>query len=100
MKKGAIDEVREWFQRLEDRKDEVLETLENEKTIVESVFLDKCGEDFYLIYYIKAENVAFAREVAKQSLLPIDLYHKKCREKFCEKAEALELLVDFQIINF
>lgn len=84
----------------EDREAEVLETLENEGTVIESVFLEKHGEDYYLIYYIKAKNAAFAREVAKKSLLPIDLYHKECREKFYEKGEALEQLIDLQTINF
>lgn len=94
LKDGSLDEVRKWFQTLKDREAEVLQTLENERAIFESVFLEKSGAEFYLIYYMKAENLTFAKEVFKKSKLPIDLYHKECREKFCEETEKLEQLFD------
>lgn len=101
LKPGSIEGVRIWFKTLKEREAETLKTLENEDVIVESVFLDKHGENFYLIYYMKAKSIANAREVAKKSLLPIDVYHKECREKFCEEYEKLEPLLDFhRIKNF
>jgi Family of unknown function (DUF6176) len=89
------DEVRKWFRTLKEREAETLETLENEGAVVESVFLEKHENDFYLIYYMKAKDMSIAREVAKQSTLPIDVYHRECCGKFFEERRELELLVDF-----
>ena len=98
IKAGMLEETRKWFKTLIERSDETLQTLENEGVIVESVFLDKFGDDFYLIYYMKAENLEHAREVSKNSILSIDKYHKECRKNCCEGAQVLELLMDFNRI--
>ncbi len=95
IKKDSLDGVRKWFNTLKAREAEVLETLMNEKVIIESIFLEHVGNDYYLIYYMKAENLAYAKTVTQQSLLPIDLYHKECREAFCESSVKLEQLADF-----
>jgi hypothetical protein len=94
LRKACIDDVRAWFKTLQVRENETLETLKNEGVLVESVFLERHGEIDFLIYYIKAKDISYAGEVAKKSLLPIDLYHKECREKFCEGHEKLEQLLD------
>ncbi|WP_284452843.1 DUF6176 family protein [Parachlamydia acanthamoebae] len=39
---------------------ETLESLENEGVFVESAFLDQQGNDLYLIYYMKAEDITRA----------------------------------------
>lgn len=95
IKKGALDGVKEWFQTLRQRPDEVMLTLKNEGVFIESAFLDKFGEDHYLIYYMKAENLAYAKEVALKSMLEIDKYHKDCFSKYCEGRVELEQLIDF-----
>lgn len=95
LKKGSLDDVRKWFQTLRERPDEVLQSLENEGVLIESAFLDQQGSDYYLIYYMKAENLAHAREVSMKSTLPIDYYHKECMKMFCEERTTLEPLIDF-----
>lgn len=72
--------------------------MENECVIIESAFLDKQGDDYYLIYYMKAKNLQNAREIAAKSSLDIDKYHKKCLKEFCEDRRELELLIDFNRI--
>lgn len=98
LKKGSLDDVRKWFQTLRERSDEVLQSLEEEGVIVESAFLDKQDNDYYLIYYMKAENLAHARDLAMKSTLAIDKYHKECFKKFCEDRIELEQLIDFHRI--
>lgn len=98
LKNGSLDNVRKWFQTLRERPDEVLKSLENEGVIVESAFLDKQGNDYYLIYYMKAENLAYARDIALKSTLAIDKYHKECFKMFCEDHMELEQLIDFHRI--
>ncbi len=97
LKKGSLEGVRKWFQTLRERSDEVIETLENEGVIIESVFLDHIGEDDYLVYYMRAENFSTVKEVVSKSTLPIDLYHKDCMRQYCEGREGrheLEQLMD------
>ena len=94
LKKEFIDEIRQWFQTLKESREETLESLENEGVHVESAFLDKQGNDLYLIYYLKAEDIAKAYEVFNKSDLAIDHYYKKCWKKYCEGREVLEELLD------
>lgn len=99
LKKEIVEEVRIWFQTLKNRINETLETLENEGVYVESVFLDKQGNDLYLIHYMKAENISKVYEVFSKSTLPIDLYYKECWKKYCEGREVLEELLDIDRIK-
>ncbi|MGE4573461.1 MULTISPECIES: DUF6176 family protein [Parachlamydia] len=94
LKKDHIEEIRHWFRDLNERMDEVLESLENEKIFVESAFLDMQGDDLYLIYYIKAEDIAYAYRVFEHSVLQIDVDYKACWRKYCEGRVVLETLLD------
>lgn len=94
IKKELIEEVRLWFQTLKKRLSETLQSLENEGVIVESAFLDRQGEEIYLIYYMKANDISRAYEVFTKSELAIDHYHKSCWKRCCEGREVLEELLD------
>jgi hypothetical protein len=98
LKNGSLDDVRKWFQTLRERPNEVLQSLNDEGVIIESVFLDKQEHNNYLIYYMKAESLTHAREIAMKSVLEIDKYHKECLKQFCTDRIALEQLMDFQRI--
>ena len=56
--------------------------------------MDKQGEDFYLLCYMKAEDIARAYEVFNNSKLAIDVYYKENWEKYCEGRVVLEELLD------
>lgn len=94
LKKEMIDEIRLWFRTLKERIKETLASLENEGVIVESAFLDKQGNDLYLIYYLKAEDINRAYEVFDKSNLAIDQYYKECWKKYCIGRVVLEELLD------
>lgn len=96
LKKELIEDIRLWFATLKKRMNETLESLENEGVLVESAFLDKQGNDLYLIYYMKADDIARAYEVFNKSDLAIDHYHKACWKKYCEGREVLEELLDIE----
>lgn len=98
IKDHCIHAVRQWFQTLRDRKHEVLATLENEGVIVESVFLDRHGEDMFLIYYMKAKDLEKAHDAYSKSTFAIDNYHKENWKKYLEGRVVLEELLD--IDNF
>jgi len=99
IQKESLEGVRAWFQTLKDRINETLETLKNEGVFVESVFLDQQGTDLYLIYYMKAENIAKVYQVFTNSNLAIDHYHKECWKKYCEGRVVLEELLDIDRIK-
>lgn len=94
LKKELIKEVRIWFQTLKDRIDETLESLENEGVFVESAFLDKQGDDLYLIYYVRAKDIPYMYEVFNKSTLAIADYYKNCWKEYCQEREVLEVLLD------
>ncbi len=100
LKKEFLDEIRHWFQTLKNRIEEVIESLGNEGVIVESAFLDNQGEDLYLIYYMKAKDIAFAYEVFNKSTLSIDQYYRDCWRKYCEGRVVLEELLDIHYPDF
>lgn len=94
LKKEYLEEIRAWFQTLKERMNETLESLKNEGVFVESAFLDIQGTDLYLIYYIKAKDIAHVYEVFTNSDLAIDHYYKKCWKQYCEGRVILEELLD------
>lgn len=99
LKHGSLHDVRNWFLNLKNRTEEVLESLRNEGVNVESAFLDKQGDDYYLIYYMRADDIASAYKVFNQSTLPIDNYYKDCWKNYCEGRIVLEELLDLELLE-
>lgn len=99
LKDGSLERVRQWAAELRRRRDEVVATLRDEGTLVESVFLERTREGDYLIYYMKAKNLARAEEAYRRSTHEIDAYHLKFKEETWESRANLELLVDFDLIE-
>lgn len=56
-----------------------------------------CPDGDYLIYYMRVENHEKAREVFKNSQLPIDVYHKQFKTDTWAENKKLELLVDLEV---
>ena len=98
LKKDSVEHVIEWFNTLKIRINEMIDTLKNEGVVIESVFLDKHGDDNFLIYYMKAMDISRVHEIFGNSTLPIDTYHKECWKKYCEGREILEELLDIDRI--
>ncbi len=99
LKPGTTDKVYAWAEELTDRSSEVYQTLRDEGVYIESVFLEKSGEDNFLIYYMKSENEQKAGEIARVSQHPVDAYHKAFKKECWESGEELELLIDFDRFN-
>ncbi len=99
LKPGSLDQVREWAAELNRRKVEVMATLRDEGVSVEAVFLDSGEDGDYLLYYMKAENLAKASEVGRNSTHPIDSYHNTFKKATWDSTRRLEKLVDFDRIK-
>lgn len=97
LKPDSLERVREWAKALNECSVEALDTMRNEGSIIESVFLDQCSDGDYLIYYVRVENHEKAREVFRNSQLPIDVYHKQFKRETWAENKKLELLVDLEV---
>lgn len=99
LKKEYLSEIYDWFRELNDRKNEVLETLKAEGIIVESAFIDQHENNFYLIYYVKAIDLQKALNIFQCSTKPIDIFYKECWKKFCGEVIDLKPILDVDILD-
>jgi hypothetical protein len=96
IKAGALEEVREWFKILTDRKDELLYAFSQEGVWLESVFLEHAQDGDYLIYYTRQDDLEKVYTTLGKLGLPIRLFHVECWKKHCEECIVLEPLFDLQ----
>jgi hypothetical protein len=96
LKANSLDTVRQWTKVMNERKNEALQTIQNEGITVESVFLAKIGGDDFLVYYIRANDLQKSREVFKNSLMEIDLIHQQFKKDCWDVVSSTELLLDLE----
>lgn len=90
IKEGSLENVKQWLHSLEnERRHEVLESFHNEGVLLECAFIREEKGVFYLVYFMRAQDVAKAMDVFRSSTLPGDAYHKQCWEQFTEQHEVL-----------
>jgi Family of unknown function (DUF6176) len=98
LKPGSLPAVREWAMTLNSRRPEVYATLQDEGVVVETVFLEQSADGDYLVYFVKAESLEQANEVAARSSPAIDAFHKQFQRDNWGERRRLELLIDFDRI--
>ena len=98
IKEGKISKVYEWKEYLNNNKEEVLQSLKQEGVFIESVFLDKQGDENYLIYYMKFQDLEKAKTAFEKSVLSVDKYHAQFKQEVWAERQELELLIEF--VNF
>lgn len=96
LKPDSIEKLREWAKVINERQTEALETLRDESVILETVFLDQTEEGDFLIYLIKAESFAKAREAVQKSDHSIDEFHQNFKRETWADGKQLELLIDLE----
>ena len=96
LKPGSLPQVREWAAHIAAHRDAALQTLRAEGVSIESVFLDSRPDGDWLVYYMRADSVARAQQVAQDSVAEIDRYHQAFKRATWDRVERLELLVDLQ----
>ena len=95
LKLDSMANVEAWQKELNIRKDEAIETLKAEGVFVESWFhVELEGKD-YLIAYTRAENIAKAQDIARNSSFPVDTMHKVFKQNWAKVTPA-KLLVDLE----
>ncbi|HEY9600367.1 MAG TPA: DUF6176 family protein [Allocoleopsis sp.] len=89
------DAVR-WVQSLKERQDEVAELLDAEGVRIESLFLERSGNDVYLYQYVRANSLEQAYEAFMRSQSQISIETREFMEGMWEDGQTLELVADFE----
>lgn len=93
LKPGTEPTVRAWRETLEQRQDEALQTLRDEGIAIESWFQMEIGGEQYLLWYIRAESIARAREIAGRSTHAVDEYHFDVMSRITDRRIDASLLL-------
>lgn len=70
-----IDLWKQWIAQLNSQKEEIRITLEREKILQEGIFVDEVWKFVY--YLIESEDLSESIKIFNESILPIDVEHKK-----------------------
>ena len=91
---GEVDRLRWWMRELMRRRDEVVETFENEGVRHEMAYLIPTAEGPALLYVTEVEDPARASAAFRESSLPIDEEHKQVMRQVLGDLVEAELLYD------
>lgn len=75
VKPGKEGLAKEWIAFLLANQEEGEKTLKNEKEHLEIYFMQKEQEDTYLYFFVLAEDLEYASQVAQSSGSPLDAKH-------------------------
>ncbi len=90
IKDGCLDKVRSWLHTLEqERRSETCESFQNEGVSIEAAFVKEENGSYFLVYFMRADDVQQAITVFQNSELSIDAFHKQCWEDFTEDHKIL-----------
>ena len=99
LKPNSLERVKEWADFIKNNEDAVLETLENETVTVENFFFISLEKKDYLIGYMRAKSFEVASNAVKESLLAIDVYHKKFQKDVWVNGTRAELMVNLSRLS-
>ena len=77
VKPGKVDKLRAWMRKLTERRQEVVESFEQEGVRQEKAWLMEDEKGYVLVYAVEAEDIEKARQAYRDSTLPIDLEHRE-----------------------
>lgn len=95
LKTNTLANVEAWQQEIEQRKAEAIQTLQAEGVKVESWFQLELDGNHYLLAYMRAKDIAYAQQVARNSSFDIDKVHKQFKQNW-ERVIPAKLLVDLE----
>jgi hypothetical protein len=72
LKEGKRDQLYEWMEEVNSRRDEALDTLQAEGVYSEAAFLESRDDGEYLTFYLEAEDLEGAAEAFETSTHDLD----------------------------
>ena len=96
LREGQLHAVAAWAEEVNRRRAEAVATMKNEGIAWECAFLERASDGDYLIYIIRAENLAAA--LPSKNPLPgsIDAFHKEFKKSAWESQSILPPLIDIE----
>ncbi len=94
---GKVDRLRWWMSELMRRRNEVIETFQNEGTYHEMAYLLHTADGPVLVYAIESEDLERGRQAYHASTLRIDLEHRGVMKEVVAGRVEAELLYDVRI---
>lgn len=92
LKPGFSQDLEDWRETTAARRDEVLQTIRKEGVALESWFQIEIGGEPYLLWFMRAESIAKAREIFLNSDDEIDQFHMDKMSKMSEmQIEAISI---------
>jgi uncharacterized protein with GYD domain len=95
-RRDKAEEAVRWVQSLKERQEEVAHLLDAEGVRVESLFIERSGQDVYLYQYVRANSLEQAYEAFMKSQIPISMETRQFVDEMWEDGQSLELIVDFE----
>ncbi len=95
LKANIMHNVEAWQTEVNARKTEAIDTLKAEGVFVESWFHVELEGQNYLIAYMRAEDIAKAQQIGRESQFAIDAMHKAFKQNW-ERGYKATLLVDLE----
>ena len=93
LKPDHAEDLEQWREALESRRDEALQSLRDEGVALESWFQIEIGGEPYLLWFMHAESIAKAMEVFMSSQREIDAIHLEKMSKMADlQIEAVSIL--------
>lgn len=99
LREGTTDYFVNWAKELNNKINNVYEALRNETMVVESIFLDRCEDGDYLVFYTRAEDLVKANKAMQKSDNPVDKEAIEIIQKTWESAKPLEVIFDVDRIK-
>lgn len=72
-----VTELKAWMEEVNNRKSEIIETLQNEGVKTESAFLEESSDGTFLVTHMEAENLQEVQEAFEDSTFEIDVEYKQ-----------------------
>jgi L-rhamnose mutarotase len=95
-RRDKVEEAVRWLHSLKERHEEVAELLDAEGIRVESLFLERSGNEVYLYQYVRANSLEQAYEAFMKSSSRISEETRQFIDEMWEDEQSLELIVDFE----
>jgi hypothetical protein len=96
---GGYQRAQAWAAEISRRKPEALATLKQEGVTIESVFFERIGESDYLVYYMRARDVAQALAAGRTISDDLQAYHRRFQREVWVDVKPLDLLLDLEMTD-
>jgi hypothetical protein len=90
LKPGKREQLYEWMETVETRRDEAIETLQTEGVFTEAAFLESRDDGDYVSFYMEAEDLEEATNAFEQSSHELDRELKQLLQEVVAEQQPTE----------